>query len=134
MDLTAADDIKTSRRVMEIQWEEDPEFSRTYHFLYRELDATSGAPAKNSETQSSSDETRRRLRPRLVDLQYLKSDEVTHIVCVLESTLAQEIAKVSYCNWSRIDDVNEDCVGGCDVTRTACSRRTFARAKPEKRR
>ena len=102
VNLDAADDINTSKRVMEIQWAVFPNFTREYLFVYRESDSN-GAPLKQQvEVKEASSYF-------YAWLTYLKSGEVNYIVCVIEETIATElIENEDY--WSRVDDVNQDCV------------------------
>ena len=102
VNLDDADDINTSKRVMEIRWNVFPNFTRGYSFVYRESDSN-GAPLRQSvDVKEASGYF-------YAWLTYLKSGEVRYVVCVLEKTAATEIIEKED-NWPRLDDDNQDCV------------------------
>ena len=112
IDLDEADDINTSKRVMEIRWNANPNFTRAYAFLYREVGAR-GPPRTQSLTlQEAPAGDSGKPKYHYAWLTYLQSGEVGYTVCVLQKHAAQFIKDAGDEDaWERrINDANRDCV------------------------
>ena len=111
VNLEAADDINTSKRVMEIRWNVNPNFTRAYAFLYQEEGAREPPRVQPLMLQQAPGEPG---DPgyHYAWLSYLSSGEVRYTVCVLQEKAAQVIRDVGDEDaWvQRINDANQDCV------------------------
>ena len=104
VNLDAVDDINTSKRVMEIQWLTNPNFTRDYTFLYRVVDSNEEPVENPSRQPVNLKETPEYFYTWLI---HLKSGQVEYVVCVLEKSTVDEICDKK--EWSRINTRYQDC-------------------------
>ena len=111
VDLDAADDINTSKRVMEVRWNANPNFTRAYAFLYRQ-EGVSETPRVQPLTLEEEPGAPGELGYHYAWLTYLQSGQVRYTVCVLQENAASFIMDAGEEEtWGRrINDANRDCV------------------------
>ena len=111
VNLEAADDINTSKRVMEIRWNANPYFTRAYAFLYQEEGAREPPRTQSLNLEEAPGEPG---EPgyHYAWLTYLSSGEVQYTVCVLQENAAMLITDAGDEDaWGqRINEANQDCV------------------------
>ena len=111
VNLEATDDINTSKRIMEIRWNANPNFTRAYVFLYQEEGAREPPRTQSLNLEEAPGEPG---EPgyHYAWLSYLSSGEVRYTVCVLQENAAMLIIDDGNEDvWERrINDANQDCV------------------------
>ena len=112
VDLEAADDINTSKRVMEIRWNANPNFPRAYAFLYQEESAREEPPRTQPLILEKAPGEPGEPGYHYAWLTYLTSGDIRYTVCILQEKAAQVIRDAGDEDaWGqRINDANQDCV------------------------